>query len=892
MPPKFCLPQSIDKMANQANAVVDRTADGRYVIRSAASRQAVKTVNTEEQVREYLKNIVNHNAPNLDGSLPFPARTEAASATPLGPQAQLTPFRRVLKGIQLGPAAFLTPIKQISQNIEALRNFPAFTKIYEPLQRARQTVDSLYAYAKREAFGGKTYQESLRSLALRAADLDKEQQHLMTLLPEYLTKEEVAQGGKFLGRAMTPEEINLAGLIPESYVEDIPTIIRRNALIDNFLRNRDDTLNRIIPQMEQAIAEGRLPPLLAEDIARLRNAAGEELDLTGVYNSLGFTDDERFVSGLVRMMVDDDTINVPAVYRYATAPELKEGFASGWDQMVAERGVQPLTAQLAKERVGIIREAFKGRPFDADQLVFGQLPVFRRFIDAGLWSGKNWGKAVGGLPERKALDVLNTLEEGSEVFSRRVLSGHINPRELDPVTTAERHIRNMLMREHLDPLLPAAKDLTQTLEQSIDDRLGRFMKDYIREIEGYPTGAFEALNSMLRSTVRFLGIDVDERIGERFINTLVRISSSAAIPFRVGLVARNSLQSPFFTAPVIGGKSWYQGVKVALGQGADGSFSFENMKKAVERAVKAGAIDPNVLPIHASNEIFGTQMAVLSKAKVKAQDLFDLGFSIYRTPDDLGRIVAFEGFRHRFFQHWGDFHKGLIDLEEFKSLAKINTFDEVVIAQGESLVRRAKSGAASPDEAANFFGKHLADKTHFLYGNANHPPGWGGISGRLFGQYGTFPVQYLNYVLENGTKNVWSKDWMEFVTTHGALNMGVVLAGAELFDADLQNWATYGSLTYTGGPYAEAAISLVQAMGGSDAERSLALRNLSMMLPTLDSPQSVFVPGSYFIGDLVDAYQEDSAAQMAGEAMGIRFLRPGEKAGIQKGLEWIDEILP
>jgi hypothetical protein len=341
---------------------------------------------------------------------------------------------------------------------------------------------------------------------------------------------------------------------------------------------------------------------------------------------------------------------------------------------------------------------------------------------------------------------------------------------------------------------------------------------------------------------------------------------------------------------VIGGKSWYEGVKIAIGQGADGKFSYENMKKAVERAVKAGAIDPNILPIHASSEIFGTEMAAVGKTRLKIKDLFDLGFSFYRTPDDLGRVVAFEGMRHRFFEHWGDFVKGTIDLDTFKSRAKINTFDEVIIAQGEALIRQAHSGARSADEAANFFGKQLADKTHLLYGNANHPPGWGGVAGRLFGQYGTFPVQYLNYVLENGTKNIGTKDWAEFLTIHGALNMGVVMAGSEFFDADLTTWATIGSLTYTGGPYAEAAISLVQLVGGSDAEKALARRNLQMMLPSFDSPQSTFVPGSYFIGDLVDAYQADDWLKAAGEAAGIRFLRPNEETWVDRVGQWIGEI--
>ena len=159
----------------------------------------------------------------------------------------------------------------------------------------------------------------------------------------------------------------------------------------------------------------------------------------------------------------------------------------------------------------------------------------------------------------------------------------------------------------------------------------------------------------------------------------------------------------------------------------------------------------------------------------------------------------------------------------------------------------------------------------------------------MFGQFGTFPVQYLNFALD-GLSRGTAKDRAEFLVSHSAMNMAIVGAGAELFDADLTSWATFGSLSYTGGPYAEAAVSMFQAWGGSDMERALALRNLKMMLPTIDSPQSVFVPGSYAIGDLVDAFQEDDLLNIVGEGAGIRFLRPRQDTWAQRALGFVGEI--
>jgi hypothetical protein len=263
--------------------------------------------------------------------------------------------------------------------------------------------------------------------------------------------------------------------------------------------------------------------------------------------------------------------------------------------------------------------------------------------------------------------------------------------------------------------------------------------------------------------------------------------------------------------------------------------------------------------------------------------LFDKGFSLYRYPDDWGRVVAFEAGRFRVNKYVGQFHGGKISYERFKELAKVKVYDEAVEREFDRLFQ------LDSNQAADYIGKNLADKAHLLYGNANHPPGWGGVKGRVFGQFGTFPVQYLNFLTE-GLSRGTAKDRMEFFTIHSALNMGTVYAGSSILGADLQSWMTFGSLTYTGGPYAEAAISLVQMMGGSDAEKALASRNLQMMFPTFNSPQSIFVPGSYFIGDLQDAMQSNNIQKVLGEAVGVNFLQPGERTSVDKAFGFIEGI--
>jgi hypothetical protein len=893
-------------MANQTGTLVDQSVDGRYIVRRASDKGLIGTVNTDREVREILKDLIDTNVRNLDEGSPFPTRIEVTGSNPTRIQDQLTGTRFGLKVAQLGPFAVITPIKQIAQNIEAIKGFPAFTKIYEPLQSARQTINQLLikgreAFGVKKITGGRTifnsFEDAEKALSKKLSNLDSEQQRLSTLYAEAFTKEELERPGVLLARGMNQDEIDISRIFSSmGLAEQIPTLIRRNIMADDFLLNRRRMLSEIIPSMRNAIFEGKLPRELSADLDRLVASAGNEVNIVDVLHSMGATDNEVVASGMLRLFVDrgEDAYNIPAIIRHATAPKLEAGFKNGREQFVAKRGLNPLAQSAAEDRIKIIRHAFQGSGFDADQVVFAQLPIFRHLIDNGIWPGKQWGE-LSTVSGNKAARILDGFAEGSSVLTRRVLSGHINPHELDPIATTVKHVRNMLFREHFDPLMPGIKQQLKSLD-SIDDRLGKMMGEYVHEIEGLPTEGFKRLNAVVRTMARFAGINVDERVAEKFVNTLVRISSQATIPFRVGIVARNAMQSPFFTMPVIGGEAWHHGLKVALGVDQVGGnlvFDVVRHRQAIERAIKAGAIDPNVLPIHASSEIFGAESRSIlgsfgpkfAKGKLTVQEWFDMGFSFYRSPDDLGRVVAFEGQRFRFFKHLDDFQKGQIDLDEFKSRAKINTYDEVIVARADDLMRQERW-----EDAANYLGKQLADKTHLLYANANHPPGWGGVYGRLFGQFGTFPVQYLNYLTEGLTKNIGTKDWFEFTAVHSALNMGVVYGGAKVFGADLGSWATFGSLQYTGGPYAEAAMSLVQMWGGSDAEKALARRNLQMMFPTFDHPQSVFVPGSYFIGDFVDAFQADDLSKAALEAAGIRILKPGQKNWIDKAFGWVGEI--
>jgi len=178
-------------------------------------------------------------------------------------------------------------------------------------------------------------------------------------------------------------------------------------------------------------------------------------------------------------------------------------------------------------------------------------------------------------------------------------------------------------------------------------------------------------------------------------------------------------------------------------------------------------------------------------------------------------------------------------------------------------------------------GTTLARETHFRYGHAAHPAGWGSIYGRVFGQFGTWPVQYKDFLLEGAARGTVG-DKVEFFGIHIAMNLGLAGAGAAA-GVNLWSFVSFNALQYTGGPFADIGLDLVRAYGGTPAEQQLARRSLFFNFPSFSDPRSVFVPGSYFVSDVTRALSDaqDNVPKFVLSAGGFRFFEPDEKTGFE-----------
>jgi hypothetical protein len=299
-------------------------------------------------------------------------------------------------------------------------------------------------------------------------------------------------------------------------------------------------------------------------------------------------------------------------------------------------------------------------------------------------------------------------------------------------------------------------------------------------------------------------------------------------------------------------------------------------REAYQAAIKGGAIRPatqRLRSLHAAEELFGP---TAPSALHKFLTIFDKGFEWYQSSDDWGRAIAHHAQRFRVMDNLDDFVKGKIDEAAFMQRAKISTFDPL---DAELAMEHIRNGRY--DEAVDHLGQVLSRESMTRYGYADHPVGWNSVYGRLFGQFGTWPVQYKDYLLQGLTRGT-TKDKVEFAAIHGGIATTIVGVGASL-GLNLKSWT--GAGFYTGGPYADILIDVVKSINGSESEKALARSNIYSQVPvygwmTTGNPRSVLLPGSYLLGDLgtaKEALQDGDLFKALMEGSGVRTLRADQK---------------
>jgi hypothetical protein len=146
------------------------------------------------------------------------------------------------------------------------------------------------------------------------------------------------------------------------------------------------------------------------------------------------------------------------------------------------------------------------------------------------------------------------------------------------------------------------------------------------------------------------------------------------------------------------------------------------------------------------------------------------------------------------------------------------------------------------EKAAKEYGIQLANETQFIYSSVNAPRWMQSIPGRFAGQFGIWPVGFLEYTWRNGLSSfaspgVRGRYARAFLAKYLAQTMALTAAGSAL-GIDVSSFNRANPLDFTGGPIMQAVsdtTTLVLGTGG-EFDRRTAARNLQRFLSTFGLP--------------------------------------------------------
>lgn len=844
--------EDLGTFATRANLKAARTTDGDWVISNPNNNAELARFIDEDEARQYVADAGPDVGGDITEGAQFP--TEVMTGSPAGggepPRFQEIPVSNNIGPIERGGkmqklfdfhaifAPVLTAMENFAKSAERNGFGAAFTKIFEPAQKAILKVHDEMGGVPRELLGGKTFRQQLEIIQTLASKVKRKRFPTIIGWIENMSREEIEAPNGLMVRGMNPVEKGAAQTFEQLGLQgQMPRLIALTRMMERRLRSKGAFLKRWAMLQRQ-----EMDPLLRQQLEQLAALADQPETLDDMMTLLQLSPEEKVGVSIINQYKNKklDDFSIFAVSRWLDAKHLSEGFADGRAQYAALHRMTPQELAVGRELDKYFEAAFQESGLNAKRQLGGYWPHLRKWTEAGMVQPE-WLKKQ--LPP-----------ETFEWFHRRARSGELSFYDTDPVMVAYKHLRNLFMKKHFDPILPDIRAELKSMWENGNRRTFSVMKEYIQEMRGRPHKTFLKLNEAISTSLRVLGHKAPERFAERIINEFTALMYSATIPFRPALIIRNYWQMMQMTPARIGFRDFFGGLEDAL------------TKDGYEYAKRIGAIPSDVVPLMASTELWTPQ--ALRPLSLRFRRVFDRGFEWYKKADDIGRAAAANGIRRRINRHLGSFMRGDTTWEQFRQAAKINTFDSVDIAQFESMFR-----AGDIEGAIDHLGLTLARETHFRYGHVNHPAGWGSVYGRLFGQFGTWPIQYKDYLLQ-GLARGSTKDKFEFLATHLAVN-GALLASGAAAGLNLWSWVAFPSLNYTGGPMADMAIDLTKALSGSPAERAMARRNLSFQFPSLEDPRSIFIPGSYFLGDLWKL-QDIEGAQTFFEAAGFRFFEPGE----------------
>ncbi len=456
--------------------------------------------------------------------------------------------------------------------------------------------------------------------------------------------------------------------------------------------------------------------------------------------------------------------------------------------------------------------------FVADHTRSQELDMKNRDVLENLWTYYRLGlrRKYMGEPIKKAAQIVNMKNEAGE-FALGTLQPYF-----------KRHVE----------LIKGNPDFTRGIVHGV-------MQDAISTLNTYITKA----NAHLPKSMQLGELQAPDDVIRKWIT----FSFAGTMGLRPIVPIRDSLQIFLTTYPLLGEKYLATGMAKAFPAIKSGVKS-----EAWEIAQRYGAL-MHENPMH--NLASGTDTVGASKMEKVAETML----KPLLISNNSNRLVSFWG-------HATKAYDALVNFAEHgdpKKFMKESSGWALDSMMQKSFVAELQKGL-QPEQWADFsyrMAKELVDVSQWNYQRGAAPGLYKYTLGRLFGQYGTWPMNYWNFakrLLTQGDPSDRVLAGTRLLLAHGA-----VLSTMQNAGIDAGQWVFTAPAAYSGGPLTSALLALPTSLDFESTRGSEARKELARY-PTLN------IPGGMQMQRLYEAIVKDDPNMFA-IVMGFKPMKEGDR---------------
>jgi hypothetical protein len=352
-------------------------------------------------------------------------------------------------------------------------------------------------------------------------------------------------------------------------------------------------------------------------------------------------------------------------------------------------------------------------------------------------------------------------------------------------------------QQFLGPLWEEADDYIKALKQSgnaneITAQMVTRFQNYRSDIMGIGQGLqMREHKYNLGNLLRKFGVDTKK--ADKLIDVAMSWGYMSAMGFRPWLAMRNVMQPWHTTALQVGNDHVARAVKEIIDD-VDGEIFDMLRQRGVIRST---------LPI--------TESSLGSMDSGGFQKAMRSGLRWYRNSDDWNRAVAYVAARNR----WDDGAKKLRNPQDALTTQKFwDDYSTVnFLPPGRQRQIREAFDQGQDDIARDIFSTEVVENTQFRYRAGQKPEMFRrGIVGKMFGMFGTYPVQYverMNQMLTNLSPAQKAVVGASLTANTAAL----YFTYQETLGVNADAFLPWTQMTFAGGPYYSMLHTALQAFG-------------------------------------------------------------------------------